>query len=88
MGRWFSKEPLISILGETNKYITENFNEDSEVKDKLMKVKDLGVKVFKRGIPKFIKSSTLGVLDINEGYEEAIGSILESSAKFILEHLE
>ena len=41
----FSKEPLISIMGEIKKYINDNFKQNSEVESKFDKVKDLIGKV-------------------------------------------
>jgi len=82
----FSKEPLISILGEINNYIVENFNDTTEIIQKLAKVKDFGAKVLKRGIPAFIKGSTAGLLDIDKGYESAIGAITEQTTKELIDN--
>jgi hypothetical protein len=82
----FSKEPLISILGEINNYITENFNDTKEITQKLDKVKEFGGKVLKRGLPAFIKGSTAGMLDVDKGYESAIGAITEQTAKDLIEN--
>ena len=81
----FSKEPLISILGEINNYIVENFNDKTEIIQKLDKVKDFGVKVLKRGVPAFIKGSTTSLLGIDKGYESAIGAITEETAKELID---
>ncbi len=77
----FSKEPLISILGEINQYISENFYADPEVEKKFEKVKNIGGKILKRGIPAFLKGMTSGLVDLDKGFEEAIGTIAESTAK-------
>lgn len=74
----FSKEPLISILGELNSYITENFQEDSPVITEFEKAKSFGGKVVKRGLPAFIKGATAGVLDVDKGIESAVGAMTES----------
>ena len=80
----FSNEPLISILGEINSYISENFEQKPEVKAKLEKVKSFGSKVIKRGFPAFIKGATSGVLDIDKGFESAIGAISEETTKELI----
>lgn len=80
----FSKEPLISILGEINKYITDNFEQEIETIKKFEKVKEFGGKVLKRGLPAFIKGATSGVLDIDKGLESAIGAIAEETTKELI----
>lgn len=82
----FSKEPLISILGEINQYISENFYADPEVEKKFEKVKNVGGKILKRGIPAFLKGMTSGVVDLDKGFEEAIGAIAESTAKELIDN--
>lgn len=82
----FSKEPLISILGEINKYIEDNFKEKDEITEKFELVKKFGTKVIKRGLPAFIKGATSGVLDIDKGFESAIGSMTEQVAKELIEN--
>ncbi|MCX6075898.1 MAG: P-loop NTPase fold protein [Campylobacterales bacterium] len=81
----FSKEPLISILGEINKYISDNFENTSEVAQKFDKVKEFGGKVLKRGIPAFVKGATSGLLDIDKGLEDAIGAISEQATKELID---
>ena len=80
----FSKEPLISILGEINNYIADNFEHETETIKKFEKVKEFGGKVLKRGVPAFIKGATSGVLDIDKGFEGAIGAITEETAKELI----
>ncbi len=82
----FSKEPLISILGEINQYISENFYADPEVEKKFEKVKNIGGKILKRGIPAFLKGMTSGLVDLDKGFEEAIGTIAESTAKELIDN--
>lgn len=82
----FSKEPLISIMGEIKKYINDNFKQNSEIESKFDKVKDLTGKVLKRGVPKFLNGITGGLLDIDKGFEEAIGSIVESTSKELIDN--
>lgn len=82
----FSKEPLISILGEIKKYINDNFSEKSDVAQSFEKVKSFSGKVLKRGVPAFVKGMTGGLLDVPKGVEEAIGAITESTAKELIEN--
>lgn len=82
----FSKEPLISILGEIKKYINEEFYADPKVEESFEKVKNIGGKVLKRGIPAFLKGITAGVVDFDKGFEEALGAIAESSAKELIDN--
>lgn len=82
----FSKEPLISILGEIKKYIDDNFSHKSEIAQSFEKVKTIGSKVLKRGVPAFVKGMTGGLLDVPKGVEEAIGAITESTAKELIEN--
>lgn len=82
----FSKEPLISILGEIKKYIDDNFSQKSDISQSFEKVKSIGSKVLKRGVPAFVKGMTGGLLDVPKGVEEAIGAITESTAKELIEN--
>jgi len=82
----FSKEPLISILGEIKKYIDDNFSHKSDIAQSFEKVKTIGSKVLKRGVPAFVKGMTGGLLDVPKGVEEAIGAITESTAKELIEN--
>lgn len=82
----FSKEPLISILGELNNYINTNYNHDSEVVSDFNKVKSFTGKVIKRGLPALIKGSTAGVLDLDKGFESAIGAMAEQTTKELIEN--
>lgn len=82
----FSKEPLISILGEIKKYLDDNFSSDSTEVKSFEKVKNFGGKVLKRGVPAFLKGITGGVVDFDKGFEEAIGAIVESTAKELIDN--
>jgi hypothetical protein len=82
----FSKEPLISILGEIKKNINEKFYADPKVEESFEKVKNIGGKVLKRGIPAFLKGITAGVVDFDKGFGEALGAIAESSAKELIDN--
>lgn len=82
----FSKEPLISILGEIKKYIDDNFNTDSDEAKSFDKVKTFGGKVLKRGVPAFLKGVTGGIVDFDKGFEDAIGAIAESAAKELIDN--
>lgn len=81
----FSKEPLISILGEINKYITDNFEGESQAVKNFEKVKEFGWKVLRRGLPALVKGATGGVLDVDKGIEEAIGALSEQATKELIE---
>jgi len=80
----FSKEPLISILGEINKYIEENFTDDTSKKivDTLI---GKATNIFKVALPTIIKGVTYGVLDIDKGFELASGAITEGTTKELIE---
>lgn len=82
----FSNEPLISILGEFKSYINKNFSADPKVEAKFEKVKNTTEKVLKRGIPAFIKGSTAGFLDIDNGFESAASAITEVTAKELIDN--
>lgn len=82
----FSKEPLISILGEIKKYINDNFSNEPEITQSFEKVKLIGGKVLKRGVPAFLKGVTGGVLDFDKGFEDAIGAMVESTSKELIDN--
>lgn len=81
----FSKEPLISILGELNSYIEENYSQDADVPKSFQKALGMTGKVLKRGLPALVKGSTAGLLDLEAGFEEAIASMSEESVKVLIE---
>ena len=81
----FSKEPLVSIIGEIKKYLDENFETNSKIKDKFEKIKDLTGKVLKRSIPIALKGITGGLIDFDKGIKDAIGSIVESTSIELIE---
>ena len=81
----FSKEPLISIMGELNSYISEKFPKDKNLIKKLDELKSTSGKIIKRGLPAFIKGATAGVLDLDKGVESAIGAVTESVAKELID---
>lgn len=82
----FSKEPLISILGELNSYIEENFENGTPIKSKFNKVKEFSEKVLRRGIPALIKGATNGFLDADAGFEAAASAMTEQTAKTLIEN--
>ncbi|PLY08679.1 MAG: hypothetical protein C0626_12570 [Arcobacter sp.] len=82
----FSKEPLISILGELNNYIEKNYPVNTPIPQGFNKAIKMTGKVLKRGLPAFIKGSTAGVLDYDSGIEEAISSMSEESTKELIEN--
>ncbi|WP_041958942.1 KAP family P-loop NTPase fold protein [Sulfurospirillum arsenophilum] len=82
----FSKEPLISILGEINSYINQHFGKkDKDTTDKLDAVKNMGGKILRRGLPAALKGLTGGVLDFEKSIEDAIGAMAEQTAKELIE---
>jgi len=81
----FSQEPLISILGEINKYIDTKFENDKPIQGKVDKVKDFGGKVIKRGIPAFANGITGGLLEFDKGVEKALGAMSEEVAKELID---
>jgi len=84
----FSKEPILSILGEFNEYIDENFSDEDEssIKTKFNKVKEVSAEIIKRAVPAMVKGATAGVLDIDKGFESAIGAMTEESSKKLIEN--
>lgn len=82
----FSKEPLISILGELNKFIEEKYKTPNEITTKFNKTKKLGVKILKRGLPALIKGSTAGLLDIDKGYESAVSAMTEEATSELIDN--
>lgn len=82
----FSNEPLIAILGSLNGYIEENFKDNDEVINKFNQAKEFGGKVLKRGLPAFVKGATGGVLDLDKGFESAMGAISEETVKGLIEN--
>lgn len=82
----FSKEPLISILGEINSYINQHFGKkDKDATYKLDAVKNMGSKILRRGLPAALKGLTGGVLEFEKGIEDAIGAMAEQTAKELIE---
>lgn len=82
----FSKEPLISILGELNSYIEKNYPQNTEVPKGFKKALGMTGKVLKRGLPALVKGSTAGLIDFDAGFEEAIGSMSEESVRTLIEN--
>ncbi|GEM_PF-747454 len=82
----FSKEPLISILGELNTYISENFPANSPQRSGFKKVINISGKVLKIALPAAMKGATAGLLDFDAGFEGAASSIAENSTKVLIEN--
>lgn len=80
----FSKEPLISILGEINRYIEDNFESKSDATQTFEKVKEFSGKILKRGLPAFVKGATSGLIDLDSGVESALGAITEETIKELI----
>ena len=81
----FSKEPLIAILGEINNYIEDNSCSDN-VKSKFDTVKKTGSKIFKRALPAFIKGATMGIVDVDKGFEAALGALSEEAVSELIDN--
>ena len=83
----FSKEPLIAILGEIRRYINEISNETKKqtFEAKFSEIKDCSAKILKRALPAFLSGMTAGALNFDEGFERAIGTLIESSTKELIE---
>jgi len=82
----FSKEPLISILGEINRYIKDNFETNSEVASKFEQTKKISGKIIKRALPALVKGATMGMLDLDKEVESAFSAISEEGAKELIEN--
>ena len=82
----FSKEPLISILGEMNSYIEKNFNVNTAVPKGFKKALNISGKILKRGIPIAIKGATAGLIDAPQIVEDTISAISEESVKTLIEN--
>lgn len=80
----FSKEPLISILGEINRYIEDNFESKSDTAQTFEKVKEFGGKILKRALPALVKGATSGLIDLDSGVESALGAITEETTKELI----
>lgn len=83
----FSKEPLISIIGEIEKYINDNFRLDYKIQKSLDNVIELSGKVLKRGLPSLLKGIIAKYIDLNvlnEDFKEAIGAIVEATSKELI----
>lgn len=82
----FSKEPLISILGEMNSYIEKNFNVNTAVPKGFKKALNLSGKILKKVVPSAIKSATAGLIDAPQIVEDTISAISEESVKTLIEN--
>lgn len=81
----FSKEPLISILGEIKNYIIENCSDEPEIARSFEKAKSIGAKVFKRVAPALVKNMTGGLVDCKV-IGDAIDDIAESTVKELIDN--
>jgi hypothetical protein len=82
----FSKEPLISILGEMNSYIEKNFKVNTAVPKGFKKALNLSGKILKRVVPTAIKGVTAGLIDAPQIVEDTISAISEESVKTLIEN--
>lgn len=81
----FSKEPLISILGELNTYFKNAFPINSIKRSKLKDMLNKSGKVVAKVTPAVIKGATGGLLDLDAGYEAGISALSEGVAKELIE---
>ncbi len=82
----FSKEPLISILGEMNSYIEKNFKANTPVPKGFKKALNLSGKILKKVVPTAIKGATAGLVDAPQIVEDTISAISEESVKTLIEN--
>lgn len=82
----FSKEPLISILGEMNSYIEKNFKANTAVPKGFKKALNLSGKILKKVVPTAIKGATAGLIDAPQIVEDTISAISEESVKTLIEN--
>lgn len=82
----FSKEPLISILGEMNSYIEKNFKANTAVPKSFKKALNISGKVLKKVVPTAIKGATAGLIDAPQIVEDTISAISEESVKTLIEN--
>ncbi len=82
----FSKEPLVSILGEIDNYIKENFKSEENIKYKINEVKKIAGKILIRSLPTMIKVgtkiATAGLLDASE----ITADVAEQTTKGLIEN--
>ncbi len=82
----YTKEPLITLLGELNRYLTENKIENKNFNQAV----ELVQKTFKRTLPTLLKVSVKGLFNKigidNELLEEASQTLTEDSAKTLIEN--
>jgi hypothetical protein len=82
----FSKEPLISILGEMNSYIEKNFKANTAVPKGFKKALNLSGKILIKVVPTAIKGATAGLIDAPQIVEDTISAISEESVKTLIEN--
>ena len=79
----FTKEPLLTFLGEINKQIDSFFVSNQEKRKLWLKTKNAGLHIIKKSIPALIKVGTAGIIDAEEIIEEqasALASELSNDA--------
>jgi len=68
-------DPLACLIGELSLKVESLGGKKKEVKQMLKRLKSVGLKVAKIGIPTLIKAGTMGVLDLKKETEEVISGI-------------
>ncbi len=80
----YSNEPLILLIGELNKFIKSNYQQDEEVKSKFQEIKETGTKIIIKALPAFVSGATGGFLKIDEGFEHALSALSEETVKTLI----
>ena len=82
----YTKEPLIAVLGELNRYLTKNEIRNENFNQVVESVQ----KIFKRALPTLLKISVKGLFNKigidNELLQEASQTLTEDSAKVLIEN--
>lgn len=71
----FTKEPLLTFLGEINKQIDSFLISDNDKKQLWLKAKKAGLHIIQKGIPALIKIGTAGIIDAEEIIEEQAATL-------------
>lgn len=83
----FSKEPLISLLGELNTHL-KNVDVDKNIQQKFKEIKIIASSIIKKSLPSLVKFSTAGILDIEKDFEKALSSLTEAGTLEMIENHE
>lgn len=84
----FSEDPLLALLGELDDQLKEDASLNSEVAGKLATLKRVGARLLKAALPIGLKAATMGVVDLSDMTEDAMGEIAEKIADEELKNYE